>query len=234
LQEKSSPFAIFTFASRHPCKWVLSVVRIRWAVRTDIEHWFSETGVWTLFLAVQAVCWGTDFTDLQRFFFQQAFAFLDKYFKFFLIQLFPFLINNLAIIFWKSSSITESLIRQCFCRNNVANKNKSTFYISIFFKKKNLSLCISLINNDKINLINPHASIWSIELDTIEGSIEHPTYHSALVWLIELYGFCIIYACVLAQLIIIRSIRLIVIQSNDQSNLTRLKVWSNIQLILMH
>jgi len=97
-----------------------------------------------------------------------------------------------------------------------------------------LSLCISPINNDKINLIDSHASVWSIELDTIESSIEHPIYHSALFWSIKLYGFCIIYAYVLVRLIIVRSIWLIVIQSNDQLKLTRFKVWSNIQSILIH
>jgi hypothetical protein len=45
--------------------------------------------------------------------------------------------------------------------------------------------------------IDPHTSVWWIELDVIEGSIEHPIYNSEVVWSIKLHGFCIIYACVL-------------------------------------
>jgi hypothetical protein len=61
------------------------------------------------------------------------------------------------------------------------------FSISIFIF--NLFMCISPINNDKINsinLIDPHTSVWWIELDIIEGLIEHPIYNSEVVWSIEL------------------------------------------------
>jgi len=61
-------------------------------------------------------------------------------------------------------------------------------------------LCISPINNDKINPIEPNASVWSIELYIIEGSIEHPIYYSALVWSIELHEYCII-SCLCISLI---------------------------------
>jgi hypothetical protein len=72
LQAKASPSVVFTFASGDPCKWVLSVVRIRWAVRTGsewelsivhiqwavrtgIEHWLFVTCVRTLLLTVRMV-----------------------------------------------------------------------------------------------------------------------------------------------------------------------------------
>jgi len=73
LHRKASPSTIFTFASRHPCKQVLSVVyvcwavetgceqelyavHVHWAVRTSIKHWLSVTCVRTLVLAVRTVC----------------------------------------------------------------------------------------------------------------------------------------------------------------------------------
>jgi len=81
LYGQGSPSIVFTFVSEHPCKHVLSVIRVCWAVRigskqelfvacvwwavrTGIKLWLSVTGVRTLLLAVQTVFRENRLSDL--------------------------------------------------------------------------------------------------------------------------------------------------------------------------
>ncbi len=126
LQGKASLFAVFTFLFGHPCKWLLSVVRfhwairtgsehdllvvhIRWAVQTGIGHWLSMTGVRTLLLVVRTSYRETDYVYSPKVFKTYSFLLWEIYC---LVQPFLFLIKLPCltisfldqifwIIFWK-------------------------------------------------------------------------------------------------------------------------------------